>query len=257
MRTATPALLFAALFIIGAGCREPMTSTPRGSADQTMAERITFETSDGVTIVGDYYAGPSGAPTALLLHMRPATRESWKEFAGKLVAQGFSALAIDLRGHGESIHTKDGRTLNYQTMSEAAERESFKDLEAATLWLEREHGVAPEELVVIGASIGANLALQYLAEDNATPAAVLLSPGLDYRGIETLPLLEELESNQAVFYVAAKDDEESAESIEALAEKTAVAHEKRIFDRGGHGTTLFTSQPALIEEIIRWLKERV
>ncbi len=222
-----------------------------------MSERVTFETIDGVTIVGDYYKGPSGGPTALLLHMRPATRGSWKEFAPKLVAQGFSALAIDLRGHGESTHTKDGRTLNYQTMGEAAERQSIKDLEAATLWLEREHGLAPEELVVVGASIGANLSLQYLAEHNAVGAAVLLSPGLDYRGIMTESFVEELEPNQAVFYVAAGDDKESAESVEVLAGKTMVTHEKRIFDRGGHGTTLFTSQPLLMDEIIRWLKERV
>ncbi|MDZ4296063.1 MAG: alpha/beta fold hydrolase, partial [Patescibacteria group bacterium] len=70
-----------------------------------MAERVTFSTADGVAIVGDHYAGPTGlSPAVVLLHMLPAERASWAGLARALQAEGFQALAIDLRGHGESVH---------------------------------------------------------------------------------------------------------------------------------------------------------
>ncbi|MDP3985744.1 MAG: alpha/beta fold hydrolase [bacterium] len=218
-----------------------------------MSEKISYTTADGVVITGIYFAGAVGGKTAILLHMRPATKESWQVFAAQLVSSGFSALAIDLRGHGESVQAA-GKTLDYHTMTEAEERQSIKDVEGAALWLEREHGVAPEELVLIGASIGANVALQFLADSPSVPAAVLLSPGLDYRGILTEPLAEKLSDEQRVMLIAAEDDAEASECVPVLAEKISGPHELKLFKSGGHGTKLFESHPDLQQEIIEWIK---
>jgi len=59
-------------------------------------ERVTITTEDGVTIVGLHAAGRRGGPTALLLHMMPATKESWSAFVEHLIGEGFllSASAI-------------------------------------------------------------------------------------------------------------------------------------------------------------------
>lgn len=242
-------LTISAALFVGVGCVRP---APRETVEVSMAERITFETVDGVTIVGDYYEG--GGRTALLLHMRPATRESWKSFAGKLVFAGFSVLAIDLRGHGESTQAKDGRTLDYNRMTEAEERDSIKDVQAAMDWLNREQSVAGDKVALVGASIGANLALQYLSEHREVKTAALLSPGLDYRGIKTEPLVRKLTAPQAIYLIAAEDDEYSAESVRQLAQKTRVPHELKVFANGGHGTRLFESQPTLMDELVIWLQ---
>lgn len=236
------------VLLLGVGCVRPTPKEPSG----LMSERITFETSDGVTIVGDYYE--AGGRTALLLHMRPATRESWKAFSGKLVEAGFSVLAIDLRGHGESVQTKDGRTLDYNRMSEAEERESIKDVEAAMAWLGREQSVAGDKVALVGASIGANLALQYFSDHREVKSAALLSPGLDYRGIKTEPMVRKLAAPQGIYLVAAEDDEYSAESVRALAQKTRAPSELKVFANGGHGTRLFETHSAFMDELIIWLK---
>jgi alpha-beta hydrolase superfamily lysophospholipase len=68
-------------------------------------EKVNFKTKDGVTIVGNYFKPrKEHAPAFLLLHMMPATKESWNDFASHLQKEGFEVLAIDLRGHGESIY---------------------------------------------------------------------------------------------------------------------------------------------------------
>jgi predicted alpha/beta superfamily hydrolase len=111
-------------------------------------------------------------------------------------------------------------------------------------------------LGVIGASIGANLALQALANHPEIPWAVLLSPGLNYRGLKTRPLLETLQSSQRVLLVASSEDIESLAAVRTLAkanpELTTVSELANL----GHGTEMIERQPQLIGDIIKWIKTR-
>ena len=52
-------------------------------------------------IVGDAYGDPS-APPVVLLHGGGQTRHAWGGTAAALAAHGHHAIAIDLRGHGDS-----------------------------------------------------------------------------------------------------------------------------------------------------------
>lgn len=222
-----------------------------------MYQRIKFTTEDSVIIVGDYYALENPRGWALLLHMMPAVKESWQELAKALNNAGFSCLAIDLRGHGESIYREDGTTLNYKDFSDEEHQQKIVDVRAAVSWL-KEQGAEEEKLAVIGGSIGANLSLQYLTESKKVPTAVLLSPGLDYRGIKTEPLVKLLSSDKSFLCVAAKDDEHgSFQTCQRLTELASAQSENIRFDQGGHATNMFNSQPQLINQIIDWIKNRV
>lgn len=243
-------LILLILATVGIGCAK---SQPTARPKNSMSERVTFETTDRVVIVGDYYAGPAESQTVLLLHMRPETRGSWKPFAEKLVASGFSVLTIDLRGHGESTQFEGDKVLRFKYFTEEEEQRSIRDVDAAAAWLVNTKGMKSDHLTLVGASIGANLSLQFLSEHPDVPAAVLISPGLVYRGIDIQPFIKKLQANQRVFYIAAKDDEYSALSVGAVSEKTSVSHETKIYETGGHGTKLFDSNPELMDEIVGWL----
>lgn len=52
--------------------------------------------------------GSPGAPAVLLLHGFNQTAHSWDEFAGRIAADGFRAVALDQRGHGDSERARDG-----------------------------------------------------------------------------------------------------------------------------------------------------
>lgn len=217
-----------------------------------MPERVTFATEDGVTIAGERYAGPSiDGPSALLLHMMPATKESWRPFAEALVARGFShVLAIDLRGHGESTAGPGGSKLFYKDFSDEEQQAKMKDVEAAVAWLEG-MGVRKDRLLLAGASIGANLAIAYAAAYHEIPAVIALSPGLDYRGVTTGDKISALADHQRVHIAASTEDEYSFASMRSLASRRPGSTISELHD-AGHGTTMFEREPVFMAETLAW-----
>lgn len=233
-------------------------------------ERIEIDTpydktvDQTVTIVGNYWQGLQ-PKAVLLLHMMPTTKESWDEFAEKLVQEQFHVLAIDLRGHGESTtittespsDTNNTKTpLHYESFSDEEHQLSIIDVEKAINWLANQ-GIDLENIVVGGASIGANLAIQILAENHSIKHGFALSPGLDYRGIKTNNLFYSLSGDQRLLLITADDDPKSAETVAILQEIAQLNHKPQLkvlsYDSGGHGTNLLSSKPEVSTSLIEWL----
>ena len=218
-------------------------------------EKVSLTTKDGVSVVADYYAPREQSPNGVLLvHMMPATRVSWHTFAPELEERGYHVLAIDLRGHGESTGGPEG----YKQFTDEEHQKSIIDLEAAAEFLAKK-GVDNKHLSLVGASIGANLALEYGALH--TPKnIILLSPGLNYHGIAAQPFMKQLGHGTRVFFVTSEDDERSdgndAEMSHLLFDSIPDAVEKKIivYKEAGHGTDMFEKEePDLAEEIFLWL----
>lgn len=212
-------------------------------------DAITLQTMDGVSIAGDWTVPEGAAQAALLLHMMPATKESFAPLTKVLNKAGVATLAIDLRGHGKSA-----QTLDYKTFTDLEHQSSRLDVDASVNWL-KEHGFLEENIAFVGASIGANLSLDALERYKGAKRAVLLSPGLDYRGLKTSPMLRSLASHQKVWIVAAKGDEYSRESTQTLASIQPELAKAQIYEGSEHGTSLFAKQPALIPEIVTFLTD--
>lgn len=230
-------------------------ATPRRSTDLSardvfdtlthMSERIVLKTTDGVEIVGTY-RNTDQEKIAILLHMMPATKESWNSFAARLLEVGYASLAIDERGHGESTM---GWTLNYKKFTDEQQQAKRLDVETAIAFA-KDNGFTEDKIVVIGASIGANLAIQAMVDHPAIPVAIALSPGLDYHGVKTeLPIFK-LTDSQTVILVASDDDPESFESIQILHQHNPT-HTTLIKRSGlGHGTRMTAADPSLVDELL-------
>jgi pimeloyl-ACP methyl ester carboxylesterase len=213
-------------------------------------EHATLKTIDGETIAGLYEAVPNARGGIVFLHMMPATKESWSELSGALARLGYAGLAIDLRGHGES----SGGPKGYQHFGDAEHQKSILDVDAAAKFL-LSKGIIEHQLVLVGASIGANLALKYLADHHEIKMAVLLSAGLNYRGIETSTAARALASDQRVLLVGARDDGGNAgENEEIFTEiPEGVTKHIELYESGGHGTDLLEAQPRLTDLIIDFI----
>ncbi|HZD90541.1 MAG TPA: alpha/beta hydrolase [Pseudolabrys sp.] len=137
----------------------------------------TLSGADGNRLVADVY-GESGPPV-MLLHGGGQTRHAWGNTAGELARNGYTAYAIDQRGHGDSEWVASGA----YTFADYG-----IDARAVALELARRTGRKP---VVVGASLGGIAAL--LAEgdaeagsgDNVFSALVLvdITPRVDQTGV--------------------------------------------------------------------------
>lgn len=219
-------------------------------------EKIFLTTKDGIKIVANFYGVENPVGWCVLIHMMPATKESWNDFAIELQSHGYESLAIDLRGHGESEAGSNG----YFDFSDEEHQKSILDLEAAVDYLVKEKSAKPENIIIMGASIGANLALQYIVNPPAGgKTAVLFSPGLNYRGIETEPLVKNLKAGQKVFFISAKDDKRSGENNVEMNQKlydlmpAGVEKQIKIYETGGHGTDILKVHPELEKLIIEFI----
>jgi pimeloyl-ACP methyl ester carboxylesterase len=70
-------------------------------------EQLTIPGS-GLRLVADV-AGPANAPTLLFLHGSGQTRQSWGRALEEAVKRGYRAISLDLRGHGDSDWSPDGK----------------------------------------------------------------------------------------------------------------------------------------------------
>ncbi len=217
---------------------------------------ITLTTSDNVSIVGNMITPPEPKGAVLLLHMMPATKESWEQPQQALGREHVANLAIDLRGHGQSTQGPAGMTLDYNAFTDEDHQASRHDVQAGIDYLTSQ-GFAKNRIAIIGASIGANLALQQLSQDPEINSVVLLSPGLDFRGVETEQYARSLADNQALYTLASRDDQYSFDSSRTLYNASTVKKDIGEYEDIGHGTTMIENKPALVNEIVRWVAERI
>jgi non-heme chloroperoxidase len=134
---------------------------------------VRFRAAHGIELAADV-AGPWDGPLVVLLHGGGQTRHAWGGTTRVLATQGFFAVAVDLRGHGESDWARDG---DYGVDAHAA------DLRAIVAALGR-------RAMLVGASLGGLTALVAAGEEPrlAAPAVVLVdvTPRIDPGGRERI-----------------------------------------------------------------------
>jgi len=212
-----------------------------------------FTTKDGVEIVGSLWMPDRDhAPGVILLHMLGRDRSTWDDFAEKLANQGYAVVSIDFRGHGESTKRGDS-TLNYKEFSDDDFRKMTLDVQPVLDFFRDDRRIDSTRIVIIGASIGANVALQVAANDPAVRAVVLLSPGKTYHGVRTESAMLDY-GKRAVLIAASEEDKYAAQSSRDLKELAQGTSRLLMMKNVGHGTNMLIQDPALEDEMINWLE---
>ena len=204
-------------------------------------ETVSFKAKDDVTIFASYY--PGNEEVIILLHMLGSDRHAWDDFAKELNDLGYTVIAPDLRGHGASDK-------NYKKFSYADFNNMVFDIEAAKEFVGKGSN---RRLTLIGASIGANIAVEYGITDPDVDKVALLSPGLEYRGVNIE--FDIVDLDRPTFFVYSAGDTYSAESSETLYAKVEGKHHRtRLKKYAGneHGTRMFAGTNLNVE-LIDWL----
>ncbi len=217
-----------------------------------MHSKIKIKTSDNIVLSGNLFEVQNPKGLVVFLHMMPATKDSYNLLADKLQEEGFAGISVDFRGHGESQGGPDG----YLEFNDEKHQEKIKDVKTAVNFIFDKYKNNKLPIFLVGASIGANLSMQEATEDDRIKKIVLLSPGLNYRGINAKIFAAKIKKGVKVFIVGSEDDNYSVENIDELIGLFAdgVIKEKMIFKDAGHGTAMCQKHPELIKKIIDFLK---
>jgi alpha-beta hydrolase superfamily lysophospholipase len=226
------------LVAAAAGCALLLSLSEPLSASQ----RVTFRTDDGVTLSATWYE-PSmrPAPAVILVHMLQKSRRDWDQVASVMASEGIGALAIDLRGHGES----QGSAQDFAGM--------VQDVRAARRFLATRPEVVPSRIGIAGASIGATLAAQAAADDAGIASLALLSPSIDYRGLRIDAALRKYGARPALL-VASDDDGYALRSARDLQKAGGGLRENAVLSHAGHGTAMVAKDPDLTRRLVDWFR---
>jgi pimeloyl-ACP methyl ester carboxylesterase len=200
-----------------------------------------FETSDGVRIEGDYVPPPVAGrkgPVAILIHMYPADRKSWEPIRADLLRAGFGVLAYDIRGRGGSTEPAEKNLRRkYEAREEAHFREAWRDVEAAKKWLGTQPTADTARIVLVGASIGCSIALDYGGRDESVKGIVCLSPGTNYFGVDSVAHIRAC-GKRPILLMAPEAEYEAVEAL-IKASGGSAKGEKQPGGREYHGTNMF------------------
>lgn len=200
---------------------------------------VSITAGEEAVLVGDFYATADTAPAVLLLHMDRGSRSQWVGILPDLLTAGYNVLAVDLRAMGESGGDRDFVLAQEDTLLWLA-------------WMREQPSVDPERIATIGASIGSTLALLGCTADEQCAGTVLLSPGVSYFGVETVPAMEDLGNRPALIAASRRDSQSAADTI-TLAETARGDVSVQLYTGAAHGTMMFV-EPTLIPSIMQLLE---
>jgi len=189
-------------------------------------ERIELQASDDKrTVVGSFWAPKSSggaiAPGVVLVHQAGGSREDMTEVAVRLQKQGFAVLAIDLRGHGESV----GADKPWSEQSEDEQTKSWtfalRDVKGAAAWLQKQHGIHSSNVSLLGDRAGCTLVVRHATRDENVRAIVLLDPPREQMGFNLAKDIETL-AGLPTLIAASKDTQSNAQ---AIADESAKAND--------------------------------
>jgi dipeptidyl aminopeptidase/acylaminoacyl peptidase len=180
-RIALPGILAAFLFLLLGSCtnieveeemlfdvkRTIRPSHFEGEDVPAELEEVRFSTSDGLELEGWYIRSPGAGRTVLYVGGNGFVIASSYHILTSIYQQGVDLLVFDYRGYGRNPGSPSFEGIQLDT-------------EAAYRYLRNERGVAPEELIIHGHSIG-TLPATELANSRPAAALVLESPVTEAR----------------------------------------------------------------------------
>lgn len=247
------AIAVSSIFLAGCIVGPAPEPAPVNTTSESLVEAVEFHTPDGWLLPGVYYKplGPINR-SVVLLHELSKSKVSWAESIQTLQYSGFGVLIVDQRGHGESFVLANRTKPTFAQFQPEDFEKMVDDVEAFVKHLRDRR--PDDKISLVGASIGANAALNYAARDKNVSSVVLLSPGIDYRGIKTINSIAEY-GDRPLLLVASREDEYSAFSAKQLSEKASpgAVLTLQLLDKAGHGTQMLAHKPELIRQIRDWL----
>jgi pimeloyl-ACP methyl ester carboxylesterase len=204
---------------------------------------VVFQSLDGTALAGEFFESSNRpSPGVVLVHMLSRNKGDWHGLPDRMRDAGITALTFDLRGHGSS----SGSAGDLQAM--------IQDVRAAAQWLATRQNVRPDAIGVVGASLGASLALLAAVELPQVRVIGLLSPSLDYRGLRTDTALVKRLGSRSLWLAASSEDPLALRTLRDMAAESSGPREQLVSGTAAHGTRLLERDEDVGRALLDWLR---
>jgi predicted alpha/beta-fold hydrolase len=216
-------------------------------------EKIKLITDDVCVIYGYENIVSTSTPIFLEFHGLGSSSIEWKKFNEFLKKNLINYVAIDFRGHGESIKCGKKEINSYKELSQNDILSFTKDIDSLYNYIRKKFN--NDLIIPIGASIGANSAMKYFYKKSKK--IVLISPGINYGGFEISEYIKKTKAE--ILFTVSEKDIYSLNSVRVFL-NICSGEKKRcdlILSSSGHGVEIFSTQDGYhyIQKIIEWIKK--
>jgi dienelactone hydrolase len=221
------------------------------------ADPVTVECSDGYRVAADLIRRARMRqlrPGVVFIHESGRNKRSWFPLSIQTAGRGYVVLAIDLRGCGEN----PGLAGNPKTAEEGLKPEDYakmlEDVRNAISFLSMKSGVDQENMAIIGAGLGANLAICAAAQPWAktVKCVIALSPRLEDHGYSAEKAVPNM--GKCHLYIAAsKGDAESYGDSLKLMELSKTTKELLSGEGAARGVRMFGV--GILQQVPLWLMD--
>lgn len=212
-------------------------ATTSSSKKLPAVQEVQLTTRDGVELGATFFPSTKGkeAVPVILVPALKGSQTDYKDLAEYLQAQGHAVLAVDLRGQGASKKIKNGGAdLNLETMTaEQYYRMVNTDMERFKAFLMEKNNAGElniEMLCVVGAEMGAIVAMEWARMDWSWPvlatgkqgqdvkAVVLISPVMSVKYLKLAQVLsfQPVMRNLSVLILVGKQDSKAVREATRL-----------------------------------------
>lgn len=151
-------------------------------------QSVTLQTKDGWSLAATYSPSKEKDTAVVLLHDLGKSSTHFASFKNALAKAGFTYLAVDLRGHGQSIGAG-----TYKTFAREGTDNPFnkmtQDAQATVEFLQTK-GFTLDRIFLLGTGLGANVAAKTAGLLPDIGGIALISPNVNIRDVLSIPALK-------------------------------------------------------------------
>lgn len=218
------------------------------------SKEVTLSTKDGWALAASYHPAQAAQPSVILLHDIGKNKAAFSPLEHALAAEGMGYLALDLRGYGQSIGGGNASSFAREGVDNPFNKMT-RDVDAAVEFLHKQ-GVRDEDIAVLGAGLGANVAAKSMTFWPEISRLALISPTSNVRDVLTIPAMRLYKGN--VLIAAGAADKKmflEASVIRNVSYLTTGTDQGKVtfltaYDKTSHDML----NQYLIPAVIQWLK---
>jgi pimeloyl-ACP methyl ester carboxylesterase len=231
---------------------------------QVFAKTKAFQypAKDGFNMTGNVYLPKmtpgKKVPLVVLLHSIGSSKNDWKDLPEQINAKGYACLALDLRGHGQSIYNSKMKQRSWMYFTDVDYTKYPQDLIFAIDAIKVEYAkqIDTRKMIFVGCNIGANTAViaasKINKQGNFVRSLVMISPRLNTKKL-FIPL-ELVSFGQRPVLIF--DNKNSIKGFNETLEIKKYAQGNcvlKVLPTPGMAMSLYKSSPSIKTDILNWL----